>query len=169
MPGEERKGLEPDKKPIDYAKLTKALLIVLSVSLLALWFAPSNSDEYYYRAYLLDDQYIGDIEDNGQTYENVLTMDVIPVMDKTTGELNLRYEPEKYGFNLYYNLDDSMSNFVATKPPHRLYFANEDSIRTDLENGTVIVARWKKNLIRRDVIRGVKTFTTDTYFPEGDQ
>jgi hypothetical protein len=71
----------------------------------------------------------------------------------------------KYCFNL--GLDrhvDPIDNFVFTGKSTHLYFANEDQLK-DLEVGTVIVARWKKNPIGRDVIRGVKTFTTDTYFP----
>ena len=112
----------------------------------------------------MQDQYVGDIEDNGQTYKDVLIMDVIPVLDKYTGKLNLRYDPGTYGFHLYYNVDNPKSNFVATKPAHRLYFANENTIRTDLKDGSVIVARWKNNWIRNDVIRGVDTFGANTYF-----
>lgn len=118
-----------------------------------------NEPDYYYRAYLLQDQYIGDIEG----CEDVLIMDVI-VLSFPDGELDLFYD-DKYAFNLCTDGHiEPQLNFVATKQVSRLYFANENQIRTDLKDDTVIVARWKNNLIRADVISGVETFTTDTYF-----
>jgi len=70
----------------------------------------------YIEQYILSGQYIGDIEDDGVLYEDVLIMDVIV------------YDPD---IN------------QATKETNQLYFVREDEIRDDLTDGTHIYVTWR--------------------------
>jgi hypothetical protein len=142
-----------------YGYIYVAIIAVLLFSLVM--FGPGLlPDKYYYRAYILEDQYIGDITDNGQIYTDVLIFEVQPLVDKSTGSVFLPEPEYKYGYHTKYNLnDDPLVNFYMDPKIglHKLYFAKEHSLRSDLETNDIIVARWHNSLFGSNYIRGIET------------
>ena len=79
------------------------------------------------RYYVLNAQYVGDITDEGKTYTNCLIFDVQP--------LNNGLNP------------------VGSE--HRLYFAKEHMLRSDLKNGEIVVVTWLHQINGVNKINGV--------------
>ena len=79
------------------------------------------------RYYVLNAQYVGDITNEGKTYTNCLIFDVQP--------LNTALNP--------------------VGDEHRLYFANENMLRSDLKDNEIIVVTWLHQINSVDKISGV--------------
>lgn len=79
------------------------------------------------RYYILNAQRLGDITDEGKTYTNCLIFDVQPL--------------------------NSGLNTVDSE--HRLYFAKEHMLRSDLKDGEIIVVTWIHQINGIDKINGV--------------
>lgn len=79
------------------------------------------------RYYVLNAQYVGDITDEGRTYTNCLIFDV-------------------------HSLNNAL-NPVGNE--HRLYFAKEHMLRSDLKDGEIIVVTWLHQINGVDKISGV--------------
>ena len=79
------------------------------------------------RYYILNGQCVGDITDEGNTYTNCLIFDVQP--------LNTALNP--------------------SGDAHRLYFANENMMRSDLKDNEIIVVTWLHQINGVDKINGV--------------
>ena len=79
------------------------------------------------RYYVLNAQYVGDITNEGRTYSNCLIFDVQP--------LNSALNP--------------------SGDVHRLYFANEHRVRSDLKDNEIIVVTWLHQINGVDKINGV--------------
>lgn len=127
------------------------ILIVIVVSIVYVEYR----DDYTYRAYIMHDQYVGDIIVDGHRYISVLIMDVEPLVNKR-GDADLIYD-DKYGWNLAcsVNYGAPYHGLVSTGERTQLYFAYEHKIRSDLVNGDAIGVRWTKPLIMNPVINGV--------------
>ena len=113
-------------------------------------------DDYTYRAYILHDQYIGDIMIDGKPYIGILIMDVEPLRNKEK-DMDLYYNERKYGWYLscVVDSDDPYHGVIKTGDAARLYFVGENNIRCDLVNGEAIGVRWTNPIIGKHVIHGV--------------
>ena len=138
---------------VNYRKIAAGTLIIISALLLSLHHVQTNPTVTY-RAYILQGQYIGDIQDHNTTYNDVLIMEVQPLID-TYGNLDLRDPEYKYGFHSRYNLNNPMSDFEPYGNPHRLYFANENRTLSDMQKNDIIVARWEDPFFGTNHIQGV--------------
>lgn len=78
------------------------------------------------RMYILESQHVGNIMANGVPYENVLIFDVKPFDGKYIGG------------------------------DMQLYFAKENTLRSDLSDGDIIVVTWHKPYFGTPYIRGVE-------------
>jgi hypothetical protein len=158
---------EAINKPHQKNKIIRpALFIVLFfVGMLMISMAFSASHyygDYYYRAYVLEDQYIGDITVHGTTYNDVLIMKVQPLKD-IHGNIDLIEPMQKYGFHVAYNLNDPISNFEPYGSSHLLYFANENRTISDIQGNDIIVARWLNPYVGNDRVQGIKKIEGWTY------
>lgn len=130
--------------------------VVLCVAFCGLIVYAEWREPYHYRAYILNDQYIGNITADGNMYTNILIMDIQPLVDNREN-IKLYYEDTKYGFHYRYNVEDPDLHPVGAQ--HKIYFANEKVIRSDLKNNDVIAARWTNPIIGKSYIRGVGMFS----------
>ena len=112
-------------------------------------------DDYTYRAYIMHDQYVGDIMVDGHRYISVLIMDVEPLTNKR-GDFDLIYN-NKYGWYLACSPDHGAPyhGLVSSGERTQLYFAHEYKTKSDLANGEAIGVRWTNPLIMDPVIDGV--------------
>lgn len=108
--------------------------LIISFTILLLVCDPCDNPLYNvvkptveYRYYVLNAQYVGDITDEGKTYTNCLIFDVQPL--------------------------NNALNPVGSE--HRLYFAKEHMLRSDLKDGEIIVVTWLHQINGVDKINGV--------------
>lgn len=110
-----------------------------------------NLRDGYYRAYVVNEQYIGDITVNGYNHTDILLMNVTPIY-YAYGKQDLWFEYEYYIFGDLTILDDKY--LMPTEKYKTLYFADENEIRQDIQNGDWIYAFWK-DIDYKYVIRGI--------------
>lgn len=151
------------KNPILRRALLLMLFCVAAIFITSMAFSASHYyGDYYYRAYVLEDQYIGDIQVHDTTYNGILIMKVQPLKDNH-GNIDLIEPMQKYGFHVAYNLNDPISNFEPQGTPHLLYFANENRTLSDIQTNDVIVARWLNPYLGNDRVQGLKKIEQWTY------
>jgi len=120
----------------------KVLMLLLSLDLFAmsgLLIMTANEQGPLYdiikptaeqRYYILIDQHMGDIIDSGILYDDCLIFNV---------------QPLDVGLN-------------PCGSEHKLYFANENKVRSDLRNGEIIICTWVIQITGQECIQGVVSY-----------
>lgn len=96
----------------------------------------------YYQLYELQGQGIKVVRDGGQVYEDVLVMDLVPYA-YGDGTYKLHTKKNLIGGVIGVNVDNMAPSLNAiTGEPSHLYFAEENELRHDLDDGEMVVVRW---------------------------